>query len=111
MLDLYVRAVQYSGNLTWAAELLPHAQALANHVVADIESYTLLLDHSVQVTCIALSQTPSGTHLDILSYSYQSSINPSTAGATTAPGFIIIADAAMGMIAPTQPDWLLAPAV
>eukprot|EP01052_Picozoa_sp_SAG31_P018204 SAG31_NODE_1280_length_9033_cov_11.049810_3_plen_537_part_00 len=33
MLDLYVQAVQYSGNLTWAKELLPYAQALANHVM------------------------------------------------------------------------------
>jgi hypothetical protein len=33
LIDLYVKAVRYSGNMTWAKEMLPAAQALAAAVL------------------------------------------------------------------------------
>ena len=40
LIDMYVQAVRYSGNLTWAAEMLPIAQALAQNVLVRRDNAT-----------------------------------------------------------------------
>lgn len=40
LIDMYVQAVRYSGNKTWAAEMLPMAQALAQNVLVRRDNAT-----------------------------------------------------------------------
>lgn len=40
LIDMYVQAVRYSGNMTWAAEMLPMAQALAQNVLVRRDNAT-----------------------------------------------------------------------
>ena len=40
LIDMYVQAVRYSENMTWAADMLPVAQALAQNVLVRRETAT-----------------------------------------------------------------------